>query len=114
MAGRQHYGPKRARPSGGLHRLICLLIALGGFGFGAGLVVGLPQVSAAEPSTRPADPAERRMKGSLVICGGGRLPGSVLDCFLELAGGPQARIVLIPTAESDYSLRDVSQRAEPW
>ncbi|MCA9164701.1 MAG: cyanophycinase, partial [Planctomycetales bacterium] len=36
--------------------------------------------------------------GSLVIVGGGRMPKSVADRFIELAGGPEARIVYLPTA----------------
>ncbi len=36
--------------------------------------------------------------GALVICGGGDVPDSVMLRFLELAGGPRARIVFIPTA----------------
>lgn len=36
--------------------------------------------------------------GHLIIHGGGRLDDSVLDKFIELAGGPEAPIVVIPTA----------------
>jgi len=36
--------------------------------------------------------------GSLVIVGGGRLEPSVVQRFIDLAGGPQAKIVIIPTA----------------
>ncbi|WP_169975391.1 cyanophycinase [Tautonia rosea] len=36
--------------------------------------------------------------GALVIVGGGGLPGEVLDRFVSLAGGPEARIVVVPTA----------------
>jgi cyanophycinase len=45
--------------------------------------------------------AQPRSKGSLVIAGGGSLPQEVKDRFLELAGGPSAKIVLIPTASED-------------
>lgn len=38
------------------------------------------------------------LPGSLVICGGGDVPDSVMLRFIELAGGPAARIVFIPTA----------------
>ncbi|HEX2519290.1 MAG TPA: cyanophycinase [Castellaniella sp.] len=38
------------------------------------------------------------MPGSLVICGGGDVPDSVMLRFIELAGGTAARIVFIPTA----------------
>lgn len=37
-------------------------------------------------------------KGSLVIVGGGALPESIVSKFIELAGGPDAKIVAIPTA----------------
>ncbi len=36
--------------------------------------------------------------GALVICGGGLKDTRILQRFVELAGGPSARIVLIPTA----------------
>jgi cyanophycinase len=36
--------------------------------------------------------------GSLVIAGGGRLPPEVLQRFIELAGGPDAPLVVLPTA----------------
>ncbi|MEW4567673.1 cyanophycinase [Tautonia sp. JC769] len=36
--------------------------------------------------------------GALVIVGGGAMPGEVLDRFVALAGGPEARIVVVPTA----------------
>lgn len=36
--------------------------------------------------------------GSLVIVGGGRLESSVVQRFMDLAGGKQAKIVIIPTA----------------
>lgn len=41
---------------------------------------------------------ENEPAGALVICGGGKLPASIFDRFLELAGGQNARIVVIPTA----------------
>lgn len=36
--------------------------------------------------------------GSLVIVGGGRLTDDIMDRFMELAGGEDARVVVIPTA----------------
>lgn len=44
-----------------------------------------------------ADPPE----GSLVVVGGGRLPDTIIDRFVELAGGEHSRLVVIPTASSD-------------
>jgi cyanophycinase len=40
-------------------------------------------------------------KGSLVIVGGGGLPDDVVKKFLELVGGPEALIVVLPTASPD-------------
>jgi cyanophycinase len=51
-----------------------------------------PSTSAARIASRP------HAGGSLVICGGGSLPDDVRDRFVELAGGPKARLVIIPTA----------------
>jgi cyanophycinase len=38
--------------------------------------------------------------GSLILVGGGHLPDSIRHRFLELAGGKQARIVIIPSASA--------------
>jgi cyanophycinase len=54
-------------------------------------------------ASRPAgteQPVPETSRGSLVICGGGGLPGPVRQEFIRLAGGPQARIVVIPTASA--------------
>src|SRR5262249_3286635 len=40
-------------------------------------------------------------KGALVIVGGGGMPADVTKKFIELAGGPDALIVVLPTAEPD-------------
>src|SRR5690606_37632628 len=37
-------------------------------------------------------------KGTLVVAGGGRLGPEIMNRFVELAGGANARIVVIPTA----------------
>jgi cyanophycinase len=41
--------------------------------------------------------------GSLVIAGGGRLSDTIITRFIELAGGEEARIVFVPTAEGSVS-----------
>ncbi len=46
---------------------------------------------AAEPTVGPA-------KGSLVVVGGGGKDAAIMKRFVELAGGPSALIVVIPTA----------------
>jgi cyanophycinase len=48
--------------------------------------------------------------GSLVICGGGKLPDNVLNRFLELAGGKQARVVIIPTASALADGPEIEQK----
>ena len=55
-------------------------------------------------------------RGSLVICGGGGLPESVRREFLELAGGPKAKIVVIPTAsgDADGPAAARAEFVEPW
>lgn len=46
--------------------------------------------------------------GSLVIVGGGTLPREVLSTFIELAGGPNAPIVVLPIAAADTLPGDTS------
>jgi cyanophycinase len=48
------------------------------------------------------------VKGALVIVGGGGMPEEVTKKFIELAGGPEALIVVLPTANPD----SVPARAE--
>ncbi len=55
-----------------------------------------PTLAAMEMEPAPAFP--RPTEGALVICGGGKIPESVRNRFIELAGGRDAKIVLIPTA----------------
>lgn len=44
--------------------------------------------------------------GSLIIAGGGGLPETVWKRFIELAGGPDAPIVILPTAQPDPDSTD--------
>jgi cyanophycinase len=56
--------------------------------------------SAPIPSTAPS--ASGPPNGTLVIAGGGNLAGTgIVERFLHLAGGPDAPIVVIPTADGD-------------
>jgi cyanophycinase len=61
----------------------------------------------------PSEPAAE-ISGALVICGGGSLPDAVLDRFVELAGGPKARIVVIPTASAVADTANMAKALEPW
>ena len=53
----------------------------------------------AAPGNSPAEPAIGPANGTLVIVGGGGQSDAILQRFVELAGGAQAPIVIIPTAE---------------
>lgn len=56
------------------------------------------------------------MAGHLVICGGGGLPDSGRDRFVELAGGAKARIVVVPTASAsaDGLPQELDEFLAPW
>ncbi len=49
----------------------------------------------------PAAPQTPSRRGHLVLIGGGEKPPEVMRKFVELAGGKDAPIVMIPTASSD-------------
>jgi cyanophycinase len=51
-------------------------------------------------------------EGTVILHGGGNVSASVRDVFLELAGGKDARLLVIPTADPDAP-DDVSRLA-PW
>lgn len=53
-----------------------------------------------------ANPEIGPKNGSLVIVGGGRLSDKIIDKFIELAGGKDAPMVLIPTAGGAKSYPD--------
>jgi len=61
-------------------------------------------------SSRAATNAEPA-KGTLLICGGGEMPPKVLARFVTLAGGENARIVLIPTASASADRADADDFA---
>jgi cyanophycinase len=54
-------------------------------------------------------------KGSLVIVGGGTLDDVIVERFIDLAGGPDAPIVIIPTAgEADESYGEYCPCLRRW
>lgn len=57
------------------------------------------RTQAAFPPEKP--PVPNVPKGALVIGGGGGMPNDVVERFIELTGGPDALIVLVPTALED-------------
>jgi cyanophycinase len=69
--------------------------------------------SGAESAIDSAGPLFRPPGGSLVICGGGPVAPEIRARFVELAGGPDARLVVIPTA-SRVRDPEPSGVMEPW
>ena len=62
-----------------------------------------------------ATSGEPGSSGSLVIVGGGRIPDTIRDRFMALAGGKAARLVIIPTASSAADKREEDEGyLEPW
>jgi cyanophycinase len=102
----------------------CLLLT--GMGAVGILVSGPGKPAVAAPPTKTVEQAPERAaeqvlepravpsEGTLVICGGGETPETVRDRFVELAGGPQAAIVVIPTAHQVADTADAGSFLEPW
>lgn len=70
-------------------------------------------------STRSAEPHHEWLdpngiSGKLLICGGGKLPDRILDRFRELAGGDDARLVIIPTARESVDESTEKDLIEFW
>jgi cyanophycinase len=63
----------------------------------------------ADVGAKIPEPA-KALQGSLVICGGAALPPEVIQRFVDLAGGPAARLVVIPTATG---LAEIPDELEP-
>jgi cyanophycinase len=81
------------------------------------MYLGTSYVTLANGSSRAKAELPARVvgrSGSLVICGGGRMPDRVRAEFLELAGGSHARIVVIPTAHASADWLEPSRVLEPW
>jgi cyanophycinase len=87
-------------------------VILAGVGVVATLGVDLTILATASSPEQAPRLASR--SGALVICGGGMLPDSVRSRFVELAGGPRARIVVIPTAHQIADGPSVNTVLDPW
>jgi cyanophycinase len=65
----------------------------------ASVVASLLLAGTVGAQASPAAPEYGPARGSLVIAGGGTLPGTgILEKWVELAGGPTKRFVIVPTA----------------
>jgi cyanophycinase len=87
-----------------------------GAGLGAISSLGVIRAwPAVEPGPVPgASASSWPTGGSLVICGGGPTPDAIRDRFVELAGGPKARIVVIPTARPSADTTDSAPVRSDW
>ncbi len=67
-----------------------------------------PELAAAAPTDTTAAevPQVGPAHGALVLAGGGQLDEAVWERFVELAGGRDARIVVLPTANTDRGLTE--------
>ena len=54
------------------------------------------------------------ISGKLLICGGGDLPERIFDRFREVAGGAEARLVIIPTASQAADESTEEEIVEFW
>lgn len=69
----------------------------------------------AAPADETLDFNPSGIRGSLVLCGGGRLPEAVRDEFLLRAGGKDARLVIVPTASGDDTVvADAAEVVDIW
>lgn len=59
---------------------------------------------------RPSNP----IPGTLFICGGGPLPPTLIDRFLELAGGSSARVMIVTTASTTAGTPELEERYVHW
>lgn len=85
-----------------------LLIAVGTSAQQKSAVISTQSTASAQPDV--AGPALQAnavvgpQKGALIIVGGGKVGPEIWARFIELAGGPNANIVVIPTAGEDSAL----------
>jgi cyanophycinase len=77
--------------------LLCTLAVLGS---------GCTPAESPSPRTAIAEPVVGPANGALIVAGGGQLGPEIMERFVELAGGAEARIVVIPTAGTEENFPD--------
>jgi cyanophycinase len=73
-----------------------------------------PAPAAAQVEQAPAAPVVGPERGSLVIVGGAMRSPEIYDRFIDLAGGPDAHIVLVPTAGGGEEYDGFYQGMNDW
>jgi cyanophycinase len=66
------------------------------------------------PSSKVGRIQPEGIKGSLLICGGGKLPEELTKRFVQTAGGQRAKIVVIPTASDGMTDEQIELLSEVW
>lgn len=78
------------------------------------LLIPAPVQADEFPVPRLADVNPAGIDGALVICGGGELPPAAVERFVELAGGEDAKLVVIPTASERADEADEATWTTVW
>lgn len=83
----------------------------------AAALLVLAALSVARPASMQEGPEYGPARGTLVIVGGGSLDGTgIIEKFIQLAGGPDASVVIVPTAAgnrtSDGIIREYKEENE--
>ena len=84
-------------------------------------IAGLAFAAAVLFSQGAEAPEYGPQKGSLIIVGGGRLEGTgIMETFINRAGGPDAKIVVVPTnagnkdAKGNWAVYQEQEIIQPW
>lgn len=78
------------------------------------VAIAVGSVEAGPVAAQSADTRVGPAKGSLVLVGGAMESEEIYRTFIHLAGGPRARIVLIPTAAGDQDYDGDYDGLEVW
>ncbi len=78
------------------------------------IVLPGPRLGVAEEQSASERIDPRGISGSLVIAGGGELPESVSKHFVQLAGGENAKLIIVPTAQSQPDNLKAEDLAKRW
>jgi cyanophycinase len=78
-----------------------------------GLFSGGLFCQAEQPASFPRE-SVRPIAGALVIAGGGTLPAEIVDRFLQLGGGPEARLAVVTTASMYAGTDEMDARMTFW
>jgi cyanophycinase len=108
--------PYRALSGTNSRRIRWMLYSVITAGLASVAVLGWNYWSYTHAATQPnaVTPTIRPNGGTLVISGGGGVPDSVRARFYELAGGQNARIVVIPTASIYADEPRIQATLDPW